>query len=233
MTRLSVDVRFRHPSGFAVDATFEAEDGVTALFGPSGSGKSTLLHLIAGILQPADGLIRLGERTLLDAKSGIALPPEQRPVGIVFQDYLLFPHMTVRKNLLFGGNRRGSRPVSFDKVVEVLELGDLLRRFPSNLSGGQRQRVAIGRALVRGPELLLLDEPVAALDHELKDRVFDYLERLFQEWRMPTLLVCHERRDVNRLAHQVVSIQSGRVVETLNRENGPGSFFCDSHMSEN
>ena len=185
------------------------------MFGPSGSGKTTLLHLIAGILNPTDGFIRLGERTLLDTKTGIALPPEQRPVSIVFQDYLLFPHMTVRKNLLFGEHRRGRRPVSMDKVVQVLELGVLLKRFPSDLSGGQRQRVAIGRALLRGPELLLLDEPVAALDHELKDRVFVYLERLFQEWHMPTLLVCHERRDVNRLAQQVVSVQSGRVVEAV------------------
>jgi molybdate transport system ATP-binding protein len=215
MAPLSVDVRFRYPSGFAIDVAFEAKDGVTALCGPSGGGKSTLLHLIAGILQPSDGFIRLGERTLVDTKTRITLAPEQRHVGIVFQDYLLFPHMTVRSNLLFGAHRRDGRRMSMDKVVEVLELGDLLKRFPSALSGGQRQRVAIGRALLRGPELLLLDEPVAALDDELKKRVLTYLKRLFEEWRVPTLFVSHERNDVNRLADQAISIQSGRVVEVV------------------
>ena len=213
MAQLTVDVRFRYPSGFAIEAAFEAKDGVTALCGPSGGGKSTLLHLIAGVLQPNDGFIRLGGRTLVETRTRIALPPEQRRVGIVFQDYLLFPHMTVRNNLLFGAHRCGERRMSMDKVVEVLELGDLLKRFPAALSGGQRQRVAIGRALVKGPDLLLLDEPVAALDEDLKKRVLGYLERLFEEWRLPTLFVCHERKDVARLAHQAISVQSGRVTE--------------------
>src|SRR4051812_47176315 len=115
MFQLSVGVRFRHESGFALDARFEAGEGVTALFGPSGSGKSTLLHLIAGMLQPEAGCIRLGARTLVDTAAGIALAPERRRVGVVFQDHLLFPHMTVRNNLRFGMGRHGSRSVAFDK----------------------------------------------------------------------------------------------------------------------
>jgi molybdate transport system ATP-binding protein len=214
MAPLIVNVRFRYDSGFEIDAKFEAGEGVTALFGPSGSGKSTILHLIAGIIRPAAGTIRLGDRTLVDTKSGVDLPPEQRLVGIVFQDHLLFPHMSVRKNLLFGMGRRNAPPVSFEKVVEILEIGDLLNRFPSTLSGGQRQRVAVGRALLRGPELLLLDEPLAALDYELKERVLAYLQRAFQEWRIPTVFVCHQKNDVNRIAAHVVPLDSGRVVDT-------------------
>jgi molybdate transport system ATP-binding protein len=212
MAQLVVDVRFRHDSGFEIDAKFEAGEGVTALFGPSGSGKSTILHLIAGVLQPREGTIRLGDRTLVDTKTGVALPPEQRLVGIVFQEHLLFPHMSVRKNLLFGMGRRKARPMSFQKVVEILEIGDLQDRLPSTLSGGQRQRVAVGRALLRGPELLLLDEPLAALDYELKERVLAYLQRIFQEWRIPTLFVCHEINDLDKIADHVVSLGLGRVL---------------------
>ncbi len=212
MFKLSVDVRFRHESGFAIDAKFDAGEGVTTLFGPSGSGKSTLLHLIAGMLRPNDGFIRLGDRTLVDTKTGVDVAPEKRRVGIVFQDHLLFPHMTVRKNLRFGMGRHGSRPIALDKVVEILEIGELLDRAPATLSGGQRQRVAVGRALLHGPDLLLLDEPLAALDQALKDRVLDYLKQTFEEWRIPTLFVCHDKQDVGRIADHVVSIETGRIV---------------------
>jgi molybdate transport system ATP-binding protein len=213
MALLSVNVRFHYDSGFALGAKFKAGDGVTALFGPSGSGKSTLLHLIAGLLQPSEGSIRLGNRVLVDTKTGIALPPERRSIGIVFQDHLLFPHLSVRKNLTFGMGRPGGRPMSLDKVVEVLEISDLLNRMPSTLSGGQRQRVALGRALLRGPELLLLDEPLVALVQALKDRVLAYLERAFQEWRIPTLFVCHDKHDVDRIAHRVLPIALGQLTE--------------------
>jgi molybdate transport system ATP-binding protein len=214
MARLSLDVRFHYENGFEIDVKFEAGEGVTALFGPSGSGKSTLLHLIAGILKPNDGVIRLGDRTLVDTNAGVNLAPDKRLIGMVFQDHLLFPHMTVRKNLAFGMNRSGSRPISLDKMVEIMQIGELLDRFPLTLSGGQRQRVAVGRALLRGPDLLLLDEPLAALDSALKDRVINYLTRIFQEWRIPALFVCHEKHDVDRIADRVVSIREGRLLET-------------------
>jgi len=215
MFRLSVDIRFRHESGFAIDAKFDAGDGVTALVGPSGSGKSTLLHLIAGMLRPEDGFIQLGARTLVDTKAGISLVPEKRLVGIVFQDHLLFPHMTVRKNLRFGIGRHGCRSIAFDKVIDILEIGDLLDRAPATLSGGQRQRVAVARALLHGPDLLLLDEPLAALDEALKDRVLDYLKRTFEEWRIPTLFVCHDKQDVDRIADHVICINSGRIIRQI------------------
>jgi molybdate transport system ATP-binding protein len=217
MPQLSVDVRFRHQSGFALDVAFLAGEGVTAVVGPSGSGKSTILHLIAGVLLPKDGLIRLGQHTLVDTRSGINLPPEQRCIGMVFQDLLLFPHLTVRKNLLFGVRHKGSQLIRFEKVIEVLEIGDLLHRYPATLSGGQRQRVALGRALLRGPELLLLDEPLAALDDTLKERVLAYLRRVFQEWRIPALLVCHDREDVDKIAGTIIPIKSGHIETTSAR----------------
>jgi molybdate transport system ATP-binding protein len=212
MSLLEFNCRLRYPDGFILQAQFEAGAGVTALFGPSGSGKSSTLGLIAGVLRPDAGHIRLAGRTLADVAAGVCLPPERRQVGIVFQDHLLFPHLTVRENLRFGHGRRQARPMRFERVVEVLELGDLLERLPDRLSGGQRQRVALGRALLRGPELLLLDEPLTALDEGLKDRILGYLERATAEWHLPTLFVSHDQADVLRLAERVVVIEAGRVV---------------------
>ncbi len=211
MPTLHVDLRYRHASGFEIDARFEAGEGVTALVGPSGSGKSTILNLIAGVLRPTDGTLRLGERQLVDIKVGIFAAPEQRRIGIVFQDDLLFPHLSVRQNLRFGMGRRHARRVDFAKVIEILEIEPYLERLPGTLSGGQQQRIAVGRALLCGPELLLLDEPLAALDDELKNRVLGYLERAFAEWRIPTLFVSHDQADVARIADRQVRIANGRI----------------------
>jgi molybdate transport system ATP-binding protein len=213
MSRLHFDCRHRYPSGFALEACFEAGDGVTALFGPSGSGKSTALGLIAGLLRPQQGTVRLGDTVLVDTRAGVCLPPERRRLGFVFQDHLLFPHLTVRQNLRYGLRRRPCRAIDFARVVQVLEIGALLDRRPEALSGGQRQRVALGRALLRGPELLLMDEPLTALDEGLKERILTYLERAVAEWRVPTLFVSHDQADVRRLADEVVVLEGGRVVE--------------------
>lgn len=224
MNRLSFQARHRYPSGFQIDVRFESDHQVTSLFGPSGSGKTSVLRMIAGIVRPENGAIRIGERTLMDTSARICLSPERRHVGFVFQDHLLFPHMTVTKNLCYGRNRRrsyrrgrdrfGRRNVEFDRVVEVLELGELLDRRPRNLSGGERQRVALGRALLCAPDLLLMDEPLAAVDEELKLRVLSYLERVVDEWSIPTLYVSHNQAEVHRLADWVIVMQAGRVIGT-------------------
>lgn len=215
MSALLFDCRLRYDSGFTLDARFDVPCGVCGLVGPSGSGKTTILHLIAGILRPDEGKIRLGSEVLVDSHAGRFLPPQRRRVGIVFQDHLLFPHMTVRANLVFGKDRPGSRAMALDRVTDVLDIGDLLDRYPATLSGGQKQRAALARALLRGPDLLLLDEPLAGLDAALKERILGYLERVISEWHLPTLLVSHDGDDVRRLADTIIVLEQGRVESVM------------------
>lgn len=215
MYRLSLHCVHRFPGGFGVDAAFATSAPVTALFGPSGSGKTSILYMIAGLLRPQHGTITLGQTTWLDTKRSIDVKPERRRVGLVFQDHLLFPHLSVERNLLYGRRRRDRRQaIEPARVIEVLELGDLLGRYPRNLSGGEKQRVALGRALLSGPELLLLDEPLAALDEGLRDRVLTYLERVAAEWQVPTLYVSHNAAEVRRLAEHVIVLETGRVTHS-------------------
>jgi molybdate transport system ATP-binding protein len=214
MSLLECRCRLRYPTGFVLDVDFTTDAAVTALVGPSGSGKTTILSLIAGLRHAEDGRIRLGERVVFDHARRINLPPEQRRVGYVFQDGLLFPHLTVKANLLYGQRRRRStaRNIKLDHIVQILEIGNLLARWPLSLSGGQRQRVALGRALLCGPELLLLDEPLASLDQELKGRVLAAIERILKEFRIPTLYVSHDPDEVRSIADWVIQLQQGRVL---------------------
>jgi molybdate transport system ATP-binding protein len=225
---LSFRCRHQFPGGFSLDAAFETSAQVTALSGPSGSGKTSVLYMIAGLVRPQSGAIRFGERVWLDTDLGIHLKAERRHVGFVFQDHLLFPHLNVQRNLMYGRRRRRGRLVAIEpsRVIEVLELGDLLARYPRNLSGGEKQRVALGRSLLSGPELLLMDEPLAALDAELKDRILTYLERVVEEWHVPTIYVSHSLAEVRRLADRVIVLEQGRVgisgpADELLRENRP------------
>ena len=209
---LCFEARLRHGSGFEVDAVFvTAERGVTALFGPSGCGKTTILEMVAGLRRPGAGRIALGERVLVDVAAGVSLPPEERRIGFVFQDGRLFPHRTVAENLVYGARRRPARTLPFDDVVDLLELRPLLARRPGSLSGGERQRTAVGRALLRGPDLLLLDEPLAALDDAIKGRILRYLERVIDAFAIPALYVSHDLAEVRRLADRVVFLRDGRV----------------------
>ena len=214
MPLLSVRCMHRYPSGFMLDAAFDIEHTFTALCGPSGAGKTSLLNVIAGFVRPVQGLVRLGERTLLDTARGIHLPARRRNLGIVFQDGLLFPHLSVEGNLRDGQRRqqRSGRRLDFRRVVDVLEIGPLLARYPRNVSGGEKQRVALGRALLSGPELLLMDEPLAALDTRLRDRLLGYLQRAVEEWQIPALFVTHSQAEVRMAAQWVIAVDRGRVV---------------------
>ena len=207
MSLLQFDCRFRYSTRFALDLAFDAGAGVTALLGLSGCGKTTTLRLIAGLLKPDSGRIQLGERVLFDATKRVNLPPEQRTLGLVFQDYQLFPHLTVEQNLRYGLARSPSSPLDFAHVVDILELRPLLSAWPQSLSGGEKQRTAIGRAILRGPQLLLLDEPLSALDPDLRESISGYLQRVIGEYHIPTLLVTHDPQSIERLAHTTIRIK--------------------------
>ena len=197
---------------FRLDVHEQLTGRVTALFGPSGSGKTTTLDAIAGLRTPASGEIRVGNRTLVARDRGIDLPSHARHVGYVTQDVALFPHMHVRRNVLYG--RRRGQKLELDVVARMLEIQPLLDRPVARLSGGERQRVALARALMSAPELLLLDEPLNAIDLELRRRILPYLERVRDELAVPILYVTHDREELRLLADHVVVLDKGKVVDS-------------------
>lgn len=210
---LSFRCRFQYPGGFGLDAAFELPGGISALFGPSGGGKSTCLALIAGLLKPAAGAIHLRDTVLCDRAARRWVAPHRRGLGLVFQDHLLFPHRTVRANLRYGVCRGPAPAPRMDQIVELLELDQLLDRYPDRLSGGQQRRVALARALLTQPRLLMMDEPLTGLDDALRDRILDHLQQVHEQWRLPMLLVSHDQTAVRRLARHAVVIEAGRVVD--------------------
>lgn len=213
---MSVEIALRHAfPGFTLDVDFALpRAGVTALFGPSGAGKTTVVNAIAGTFRPQDGRVVIDGRAVLDTKANIFVPPQQRRAGYVFQDARLFPHMRVRDNLLFGWRRAPVKPAQaqIDHVIALLGLEALLDRRPRALSGGEKSRVALGRALLSAPQILLLDEPLAALDAARRLEILPYLERLRDEAKMPMLYVSHALDEVARLADDIVVIRDGRAV---------------------
>jgi molybdate transport system ATP-binding protein len=211
--RLRLEARLAFP-GFDLEVAEELDlNGVTALFGPNGSGKSTLLRAIAGFERPCHGRIALGEEVWFDNAAGVDVAPHRRPVGFMFQDDRLFEHLTVAGNLAFADRRSGKRRASFsyDEIVGALDLDRLLDRRIGALSGGERQRVALGRTLLTRPELLLLDEPLSALDRESKVEILPYIEQLPQRFGIPAICVSHSIEEVVRLAEKVLVLADGRV----------------------
>ncbi len=209
---LRIDVA-RRVGGFELQAAFETDARVTALFGRSGAGKTSLVSLIAGLTRPDRGRIEIDGQVLFDGAAGVDMPAERRRVGYVFQEGRLFPHLTVRRNLLYGRDLvpAGEHYVQLDPIVQLLGLADLLDRRPGDLSGGEKQRVAIGRALLASPRVLLLDEPLASLDAHRKNEILQYIELMRDEVRIPMIYVSHSAEEVVRLADWVVLMSAGKV----------------------
>jgi len=211
---LSLDVALKDRRGdFLLDAAFQTGRGVTALFGRSGAGKTSIVAMIAGLRRPDSGRIVVNERVLFDSSIGVNLPTWRRKVGVVFQEARLFPHLSVRSNLLYAswaGRRRSA--MRLETVLGLLGLESFLGRRPASLSGGEAQRVAIGRALMAGPDLLMMDEPLSQLDGARRAEILPFLERLAHEGGVPILYVSHAVDEVARLADSIVVLAEGRVV---------------------
>jgi molybdate transport system ATP-binding protein len=200
---------------FALEVDLELTNRVTAILGPSGAGKTSLLDLLAGLRRAESAFIQLNDRVLTDTAKRLLVPPRSRGIGYVPQDLALFPHLSVRRNLLYGHKLQNdlSPLFTFDRVVEVLEVAPLLDRGVTQISGGEKQRVALARALLSSPKLLLLDEPLASLDLELKARILPYLLRIRDEFQLPMLYVTHHHEEVEALCDEVVSMENGRIVK--------------------
>jgi molybdate transport system ATP-binding protein len=213
---MSLVVEIHHTLGqFVLDVQLTLGSGLTALVGPSGAGKTTILNVVAGVVRPERGIVRLDAAILADSRSGTWSAPHRRQIGYVFQEPRLFPHLTVRQNLLFGRwfrrERANSERLAEDEVTTLLNLRALLHRYPAKLSGGEKQRVALGRALLASPKLLLLDEPLASVDQPHRGEILPYLDRIRADHAIPAVYVTHTWSEVSGRADYVVSLTEGRV----------------------
>jgi len=203
----------RRLGAFSLDVNFNVDaNEILAVHGPSGSGKTTLINLLAGLERPDSGRIVIDDRVLFDSAGGIDVKPEARRIGYVFQDCRLFPHMSVASNLRYGRHRRTSS-ADFDQVVALLDLQAHLGRRPLSLSGGEKQRVAIGRALLSGPQILLLDEPLASIDQQRKEEILPFIRRLRDEFDLPIVYVTHAPDEIAKIAERTIRIENGRLCE--------------------
>ena len=233
---IEVRLKLNYP-GFALEVDLKLPGrGVTALYGHSGSGKTTCLRCIAGLERAEDGFVQINDQVWQDSRNGLFVPPHKRSLGYVFQEASLFPHLSVRANLEFGFKRiaRHQRRVDLAHATELLGIAHLLDRHPQHLSGGERQRIGIARALLTSPQLLLMDEPLAALDSKRKNEILPYLERLHDELDIPVLYVSHAQDEVARLADHIVLLSDGQVLasgpigETLARLDLPMALGDDA-----
>ena len=212
---MKLEIAIRHRLGeLQLDASFKSDARVVALFGPSGAGKTSITNIIAGLVKPQFARIVIGDVVISDTERGVFLSPQQRRIGLVFQDTRLFPHLSVAQNLNYG-SWFSKAPLSMaerDKLIVLLGLESLLTRWPSQLSGGEKQRVAIGRAVLSNPRLLIMDEPLASLDGPRKNEILSYLESLRDALDLPIIYVTHSRDEITRIAGDVAVLDDGKLV---------------------
>lgn len=228
MIQLTLE-KILHASGgeMQLQVALEIKEGeLVTIYGESGAGKTSVLRMLAGLLHPDAGKIEVNGKVWLDTTAGINLKPQQRKLGYVFQDYALFPNMTVRENLLFALEKHQPKNI-VNEIVELVELGDLQYRYPAALSGGQRQRVALGRALVQQPEILLLDEPLSALDEGMRSKLQAYILKVHQSFRLTTVLVSHDVSEILRMSERMFVLKGGKIVQ----EGAPDAIFSDTGIS--
>jgi molybdate transport system ATP-binding protein len=204
---LDIHIRFQRDD-FEIEFKHQLSSHITGLFGPSGSGKSTILSLIAGILTPQEGHIKLDETTLFDSSKGINTPSFKRKVAMIFQEHRLFPHLKVISNLRYGYDLipNNDRKFEINSIIDLLELSEHLGKLPHELSGGEAQRVALGRGLLMSPNLLLLDEPLTSLDQRLKDQIIPYLERVIQDIDIPMIYVSHDKNEIEQISEVIIKL---------------------------
>ncbi|BCO10484.1 molybdate-transporting ATPase [Desulfolithobacter dissulfuricans] len=228
--RLVVDVT-KQVGDFTLSADFTLSRQRCGIFGPSGSGKSTLMHILAGLLRPDSGRITLDGKVLFDHDHKIHLPPQKRRIGVVFQHALLFPHMNVRRNLLYGWRRTPmeQRSITPEAIIEVLNLEPLLERRPTSLSGGERQRVALGRTVLSCPRLLLMDEPLTGLDQLLKFQIIPYLRKVLDEFHIPLLFISHSLQEIRLMTDEVLVFDRGGVQQSVPTEELARRYLVSDH----
>jgi molybdate transport system ATP-binding protein len=228
MIELSFVKKLKSSSGeMILDIDLNLEEGnLITLYGKSGAGKTTLLLVLAGLLKPEKGRIKIGSELWTDTEKGIQLAAQKRNVGFVFQEYALFPNMTIRENLLFALGKNQSDKI-VDHLVEIIDLGQLQNRKPTTLSGGQKQRVALARALVKKPKILLLDEPLSALDHEMRAKLQSYIMEVHKEFELTTILISHDVSEIIRLSDYLVEIDQGKII----RQGIPAELFTNDRVN--
>jgi len=202
------------------------EGDFVSLYGPSGSGKTTALRILAGLTETESGYIKVNEETWLDTKQKINLLPQKRELGFVFQDYALFPNMTVKENLMFA-LKKNQRLDTVTELLEIMDLKSIADSKPQNLSGGQKQRLALARALVRQPKILLLDEPFSALDNEMRIKLQDYILLAHKKWNLTTILVSHDIAEIYKMSDKVIVLEKGKVI----KQGTPSQVFSNKKVS--